>query len=115
MAKRSRKKTRPRTVEIPSPVLERLKEIASASGLDVREERLLREAGYSVKSGVCRVDEREVLLLDKNATSAERIEVLCGLLADRDLETVFIEPELRRAIGGNAVLQDDDTPAAPAS
>lgn len=105
MAKRSRKTTR--LVEEPSPLLERLKEIATASGLDVREERLLREAGYSVRSGVCRVSDQEVLLLDKNATPAERIEALCGLLSDRDLDSVFIEPELRRTIGGRALLPDD--------
>lgn len=105
MAKRSRKSAR--IVEVPSPLLERLKEIASASGLDVREERLLREAGYSVRSGVCRVSDQEVLLLDKNATTAERIEVLCSLLSGRDLDTVFIEPDLRRAIGGRALPLDD--------
>lgn len=114
MAKRSKKTAR--TVEEPSPLLERLKEIAAASGLDVREERLLREAGYSVRSGVCRVDDQEVLLLDKNATPGERIEAICGVLQGRDLDEVFIEPELRRAIGGRALpLQDDEGPAAPAA
>jgi len=114
MAKRSRKSSRP--VEEPSPVLERLKEIAAASGLEVREERLLREVGYSVRSGVCRVSDQEVLLLDRNATPAERIEAICGVLAERDLESVFIEPELRRQIGGRALtLADDEGPAAPAA
>ena len=124
MAKRSKKSAR--AVEVPSPLLERLKEIASASGLDVREERLLREAGYSVRSGVCRVDDQEVLLLDKNATPAERIEAVCGVLQVRDLDAVFIEPELRRAIGGRALPpqddatrditpRDDTAPAAPAA
>jgi len=108
MAKRSKKTAR--TVEEPSPLLERLKEIASACGLDVREERLLREAGYSVRSGVCRVDDQEVLLLDKNATPAERIEAVCGVLQARDLDSVFIEPELRRAIGGRALPPQDDAP-----
>lgn len=112
MAKRLRKTAR--TVEPPSPLLERLKEIAAASGLEVREERLLREVGYSVKSGVCRVEEQEVLLLDKNATPAERIEVLCSLLASRDLDALFIEPELRRTIGGRAVQQDEGQAAGPA-
>jgi len=114
MAKRSKKAAR--TVEEPSPLLERLKEIAAASGLEVREERLLREAGYSVRSGVCRVSEQEVLLLDKNATPAERIEAICGVLQGRDLDDVFIEPEFRRAIGGRALPpQDDEGPAAPAA
>jgi hypothetical protein len=61
------------------------------------------------------VAEREVLLLDKNTTPAERIEALCTLLASRDLDSVYIEPELRRTIGGRAILQDDEGPAAPAA
>ena len=105
MAKRSRKPVR--NVEVPSPLLDRLKQIAEASGLEVREERLLREVGYSVRSGVCRLSDQEVLLLDRNASPDERIEALCELLAARDLDSVFIEPELRRAIGGRALLQDD--------
>ena len=114
MAKRSKKQSR--QVEEASPLLERLKEIAAASGLEVREERLLREVGYSVKSGVCRLDEQEILLLDKNASPAERIETVCGVLAGRDLDAVFIDPDLRRAIGGNALLsQDDEGPAAPSA
>jgi hypothetical protein len=114
MAKRSKKHSRP--AEEPSPLLERLKEVAAQSGLEVREERLLREVGYSVRSGVCRVSDQEVLLLDKNASPAERIEAVCGVLAGRDLEAVFIEPDLRRTIGGNALLsQDDEGPAAPAA
>lgn len=112
MAKRARKTARP--VEEPSPLLERLKEIATASGLEVREERLLREAGYSVRSGVCRVSDQEVLLLDRNATSAERIEVLCSLLSERDLDTVFIEPELRRTIGGRALAPGEGEAAETA-
>jgi hypothetical protein len=105
MAKRTRKSARP--ADEPSPLLERLKEIAVASGLEVREERLLREVGYSVRSGVCKVSDQEVLLLDRNATPAERIEVLCSLLAERDLDSVFIEPELRRTIGGRAMCPGD--------
>jgi hypothetical protein len=112
MARRSRKTAR--TVEEPSPLLERLKEIAVASGLDVREERLHREAGYSVKSGVCRVSGDEVLLLDRNVPPAERIEALLALLADRDLDSVFIEPELRRQIGGRALSQDEGSTSGTA-
>ncbi len=126
MAKRAKKGARP--VEEPSPLLERLKEIAAASGLEVREERLHREVGYSVRSGVCRLDDHEILLLDRNATNADRIEAVCNVLSDRDLDSIFIEPELRRAIGGRAATaqeatpddaaggaRDDSGPAAPAA
>lgn len=115
MAKATRSRRTARPVEQPSPLLERLKEIAAASGLEVREERLYREVGYSVRSGVCRVGDHEVLLLDKNATAPERIEVICSVLSDRDLDSVFIEPELRRAIGGRALLLDGEEAAVLAA
>lgn len=108
MAKRAKKAARP--VEEPSPLLDRLKEIAAASGLEVREERLHREVGYSVRSGVCRLENHEILLLDRNATNAERIEAVCNVLSDRDLDSIFIEPEIRRAIGGRAAMAQDGAP-----
>lgn len=110
MAKRTKKAARP--VEEPSPLLDRLKEIAAASGLEVREERLHREVGYSVRSGVCRLEDHEILLLDRNATNAERIEAVCNVLSDRDLDSIFIEPEIRRAIGGRAATARDEAPDA---
>ncbi len=99
-ANRARKQTRKPPER--NETLERLKENAAGIGLEVREERLYREVGYSVRSGICKVDGREVLLLDRNAGPAERIEALCQALADRDLEAVWIEPELRSRIGGGA-------------
>lgn len=110
MARRARKPTR--TVEPPNPLLERLKQVAASAGLAVREEKLTREVGYSVRSGVCRVQDQEVLLLDRNATTAERVEVLCSVLSDRDLDTVFLEPDLRRVIGGRALAGEEEGLAA---
>ncbi len=108
MAKSSRSR-RPakKQVDELNPLLERLKEIAAASGMDVREERLYREVGYSVHSGVCRVGEQEVLLLDKNSATAERIDSICAILSERNLDSLFIEPELRRQIGGKALTVDE--------
>jgi len=108
MAKSSRsRRTAKQQADETNPLLERLKEIAAASGLEVREERLYREVGYSVHSGVCRVGEQEVLLLDKNSVTAERIDALCAILSERNLDSLFIEPELRRKIGGKALTADD--------
>jgi hypothetical protein len=100
--------------EEKNPRLERLKEIAGSIGLEVREERLKREVGYSVRGGLCRVEDREMVLLDKLADPHSRIEILCNVLAERDLATVFVEPELRRLIGGRALERSEDWPDEPA-
>ena len=84
-------------------LLDQLKEIVAALDIDVREERLLREVGYNVRSGPCRVDGREVILLDSNASVSERIEVLAEFLSAKNLDSIYIEPRIRRLLGsGNA-------------
>lgn len=109
---RTSKARKPKKVVERDPELDRLVEIATSLGLDVREERLLREVGYSVKSGLCRVEGEEVLLLDKNAASSDRIEALCEVLAGRDLDSVWIEPELRSRITASAEVVEGDPAAA---
>jgi len=84
-------------------LLQRLKEVAEKTGVTVREERLVREVGYHVRSGACRLHGQDVLLLDTGASSAERIEALIEFLAACNLDGVFVEPDLRRLIHGRSV------------
>ena len=101
MQKRKAKSTR----EDPGAqlLLQRLKELAEKSGVTVREERLVREVGYHVRSGACRLHGQDVLLLDTGASLVERTEALLDFLAGRDLDGVFVEPDLRRLIHGRSV------------
>lgn len=80
-------------------VLEELKALAERVGLEVREEKLLREIGYQVRSGVCRFRDRSFVFLDREATAAHRMEVLLEELSQRDLGEVYVSPELRRILG----------------
>ena len=57
-------------------LLDQLKELAASIGADVREERLVREVGYSVRSGPCRLNGQEIVLLDTNAELSDRIETI---------------------------------------
>ena len=77
---------------------EELKELAVKLGLRVREEILLREVGYRVRSGVCRVRDEKVLFLDRHLLPGERLEVLLGALEGRDLEAHYVSPALRRLL-----------------
>jgi len=80
-------------------VLEELKGLATRVGLEVREERLLREIGYQVRSGSCRVRGQNILFLDRDLPPAGRLEVLLEELSRRDLGEVYVSPELRRILG----------------
>jgi hypothetical protein len=45
-------------------------------------EKLLREVGYRVHSGRCRVNGREVILIDRDASISDQIEFLSTVLAE---------------------------------
>ncbi len=79
---------------------EELKEVARRLGVHVREETLLREVGYRVRSGACRVRGEDVIFLDRGLPPEERVQVLLDGLAGRDVETVYLSPALRRLLEG---------------
>ena len=83
-------------------VLDQLVEVATRMGIEVREERLVREVGYSVHSGPCRLNGRDVVLLDSGAPVSELVDAMIDVLAGRDLDGVYIEPQLREMIVGRA-------------
>ena len=57
--------------------------------IEVRTEKLLREAGYRTHSGRCRIKGQDVILIDRDAPIADQIEFLGNELAERQkrLET----------------------------
>ncbi|HVN83485.1 MAG TPA: hypothetical protein VMW17_01435 [Candidatus Binatia bacterium] len=83
-------------------LLDELKQLAEQIGIEVREERLLREVGYRVRSGGCRVREKNLILLDRGLPVSAQIDILAGELAARPLETVYISPAARRVLEGAA-------------
>lgn len=56
---------------------------AKELNIQVRTEKLLREAGYRIKSGSCRVKGQDVILLDRAAPIGDQIDFLAGELAER--------------------------------
>jgi hypothetical protein len=89
--------------------LAELKALAARVGFEVREEKLLREVGYQVRSGSCRVREQDLLFLDRDLPAASRMETLLDELARRDLREVYVSPELRRILGKDERFGVDDS------
>jgi len=77
---------------------EELKELASRLGVQVREETLLREVGYRVRSGSCRVRGADTIFLDRTLPPGDRVQVLLDGLAGRDIDSVYLSPTLRRLL-----------------
>ena len=77
---------------------EELKEVARRLGIQVREETLLREVGYRVRSGACRVHGEDTIFVDRTLPPAERVQVLVDGLSGRDIDTMYLTPTLRRLL-----------------
>jgi len=56
---------------------------AKELNIQVRTEKLLREAGYRARSGHCRVRGREVILIDRDTPIGDQIEFLASELIAR--------------------------------
>lgn len=81
-------------------LLDELKEVAERLGFEVREERLLREVGYRVRSGSCRVHEKNLILLERGLSPSAQIDILASELSSRPLDTVYLSPAARRLLEG---------------
>jgi hypothetical protein len=62
----------------------RLSELISTArrmNIEVRTEKLLREVGYRARSGRCRVNGQELILIDRDAPISDQIDFLSAELA----------------------------------
>lgn len=80
-------------------LLQELKTLADQLGIRVREEKLLREAGYQVRGGSCRVHGQEMVFLDRDLPLSDRVEILLDELSRRELDRKTLSPSLRRFLG----------------
>lgn len=83
-------------------LLEELKHLAEQLGFDVRQEKLLREVGYHVRSGSCRVRDTNIILLDRSLPANAQIDVLVEELSGNRFDDVYLSPEARRLLEGAA-------------
>jgi hypothetical protein len=83
-------------------LLEELKEIAKQLGFEVRQEKLLREVGYHVRSGSCRVRESNIILLDRTLPVSAQIDVLVEELSGNRLDDLYLSPQARKLLEGAA-------------
>jgi len=91
-------------------LLDELKAAAEKLGLQVREERLLREVGYRVRSGRCRLREDEIIFLERGLPASAQIDVLIDELANRSLDDIYLSPAARallEKVATRNVLCDD--------
>ena len=72
-----------------------LKELAEKLGVNVSEQNL-RSTGIKVKSGLCKVKGKNILIIDKNISFQDKNEILASCLSKMPYEDIFIVPALRK-------------------
>jgi hypothetical protein len=83
-------------------LIDELRGAAEAVGIRVRRERLLRDVGYQVRSGLCRLDGQEMLLLEQGLSADVQIDLLVAALSGRELESVPLSDAARRLLDAGA-------------
>ena len=63
-------------------------EAAKTLNIEVRTEKLLREVGYRARSGRCRLNGRELILVDRDSSISDQIDFLSAELSQRQRETL---------------------------
>ena len=79
-------------------LVDELCEAAERVGLVVRREKILREIGYRVRGGACRLREKNLVIIDRDMAPAEQLEVLADALRSCDLESLYLSPAARRVV-----------------
>ena len=82
----------------PEQTYQDLKELAEKLGVVVSEQNL-RSTGLKVKSGLCKVKGKNIVVIDKKLPIQDKNEVLASCLSKLPHEDIFMVPALREFLG----------------
>ncbi len=78
----------------PEQMYQELKDLAEKLGITVTE-KSFRNTGLPVKSGLCRIREKPVYIMNRNLPLANKSRLLAECLVEMDHEQVFVVPVVR--------------------
>ncbi|MFC1896677.1 hypothetical protein ACFL0Q_08500 [Thermodesulfobacteriota bacterium] len=74
-----------------------LKDLAEKLGIAVSE-RNLKTSGIRPQSGLCRVRDRHVFIMDRKLHVSRKVELLAECLAGMSLENIYVMPAVRELV-----------------
>ncbi len=74
-------------------LLQELESLAEQLSVEVRHEPLAGPRG-----GLCRLGDRDLILIDRNLPLAERVELMAQALSTLPLDDVFVRPDVRQLL-----------------
>ena len=85
----------------PEQLYQNLKELAEKLDITVSEHNL-RVAGVKAKSGLCKIKEKKLFVMDKHKSISEKNEILAACLGKMPHEEIYIIPAVREYINKHA-------------
>lgn len=77
-----------------SQLYQHLTELAEKLFISVSEQNL-SQSGVPVQSGLCKVGDKQIYVMDKRLSLKRKIDLLADCLAGFDLENIYLVPALR--------------------
>ena len=81
----------------PEQIYQELKDLAEKLALTVSEQNL-RTAGIKVKSGLCTVKGKDMVIMDKHKSIHKKIKILAAQLANMPHEDIYLIPAIREML-----------------
>lgn len=75
-----------------------LEETLRHCGIEV-ERRDLTDDEHNIRSGLCEVEGRRVLILDKRLPPKIHAAIMADTLRDENLENIYVSPAVRQPLG----------------
>ncbi len=84
----------------PEQLYQELKDIAEKLNITVSEHNL-RNTGISVKSGLCKVKNKNIFIMDKHKSIRDKIEILASCLSKMPHEDIYVVPAVRELLNNS--------------
>ncbi len=75
-----------------------LEETLNHCGIEI-ELRNLADDEHNIRSGLCEMEGRRVLILDKRLPPSIQAGIMADTLRDEDLEHIYVSPAVRQYLG----------------
>ena len=77
--------------------LEDIKTLAEKLRIEIQYGNLF-SSEFTIRSGYCKLKDKDMIILDKNLRAEEQIEIILATLRKFDLESVYISPWIRERL-----------------
>ena len=86
--------------------LEDMKEVVARLSIEIVTKNLFDQE-ISIQSGYCKAKGKDMVILDKQLTPEEQVEVILNTLKQFDLETIYLPSWIRESIESDSSIRNE--------